>query len=45
MNRILISYKEGGYSLIWFDEETKRLCMYSTVDVTEKTIEKIEEKK
>jgi hypothetical protein len=46
INKIKINYKEGGFSIIWFDPQLKSLQMYSACkENQEKTILNIEEQK
>jgi len=42
---IRIIYKEGGYTLVWFDKELGRLQVYTAGESKGKTVERIEEVK
>jgi len=43
LTKIRIDYKEGGFSLIWFDKELNTLQMYSAGGNKGKTIQNIKE--
>lgn len=44
-HKVRLDYKEGGFSLIWFDEKLQRIQMYSTGRMIGKTLQKISEGK